>query len=204
MYIVTAPWLLRKVFPSFLTWDIPNVNNEIFLTFDDGPHPEVTPFVLDLLKQHQAKATFFCIGKNVSDQPKLYRRILEEGHRVGNHTHNHLNGKKSDDNVYIENILEAAKIVDTNLFRPPYGSITRFQAKNLKGLFKIVMWNVLSADFDISITPQKCLENVIAHTKSGSIIVFHDSEKAFTNLQYTLPKALDFFSGKGYKMVAIK
>ena len=204
MYIVTAPWLLRKLFPPFLTWQIPNSRNEIYLTFDDGPHPVATPFVLDLLKQYNAKATFFCIGKNVKDEPALYRRIADEGHKVGNHTYNHLNGKKCSDKDYLGNIMQAKEIIDSKLFRPPYGAITRFQAMQLKDIYDIVMWNVLSADFDTSISKEKCLENVVKHTKPGSIIVFHDSEKAFPNLQYALPKALDFFSEKGYNMARIK
>ncbi len=204
MYIVTAPWLLRKFSPPFLTWDIPNRSNEIFLTFDDGPHPVATPFVLDLLKQYNAKATFFCIGKNVKDEPALYRRIIDEGHKVGNHTYNHLNGKKNSDKDYLDNIIQAKKIIDSKLFRPPYGAITRFQARQLKGIYDIVMWNVLSADFDTTISKEKCLENVVKHTKPGSIIVFHDSEKAFPHLEYALPKALDFFAEKGYNMASIK
>ena len=204
MYIVTAPWLLRKIFPSFLTWDIPNNNNEIYLTFDDGPHPVATPFVLNVLEQYKAKATFFCIGKNVKEQPQLYKKMLDEGHSVGNHTYNHLNGKKCNDNDYIENIVEAAKIIDSNLFRPPYGAITSFQARQLKGIYRIIMWNVLSADFDAKISKEKCLSNVLKNTRPGSIIVFHDSEKAFPHLEYVLPRAIEFFAEKKYKMAKIK
>lgn len=204
MYIVTAPWLLRKFFPSFLTWEIPNVSNEIYLTFDDGPHPVATPFVLDQLKQHHAKATFFCIGKNVKEYPDLYRRILDEGHCVGNHTYNHLNGQKSSDKAYLDNVIAAKKIIDSDLFRPPYGAITSFQARQLRGIYKIIMWNVLSADFDTNVTKEKCLDNVVKHAKPGSVIVFHDSEKAFPNLEYALPKTLGFLAVKGLKMNGIR
>ena len=204
MYIITAPWLLRKLFPSFLTWEIPNNNNEIYLTFDDGPHPVATPFVLNLLKDYKAKATFFCIGKNVNEQPQLYRKILNEGHGVGNHTYNHLNGKKSNDKDYIENIIEANKIIDSNLFRPPYGAITSLQARQLNSIYRIIMWNVLSADFDTKITKEKCLNNVMKNTKPGSIIVFHDSEKAFPHLEYVLPRAINYFTEKNFKMGKIK
>ena len=204
MYIVTAPWFLRILFPSFVTWKIPNERNEIYLTFDDGPHPAATPFVLDLLKKYNSKATFFCIGKNVKEHPDLYSRIIDEGHKVGNHTYDHLNGKKSSDKDYIENTLKAKQIIDSKLFRPPYGAITRFQAKQLSSFYQIIMWDVLSADFDTSITKEKCLEIVTKNTKSGSVIVFHDSEKALPHLQYALPQALEFFVEKGYKMDGIK
>jgi peptidoglycan/xylan/chitin deacetylase (PgdA/CDA1 family) len=204
MYLTTAPWLLRKLFPSHLVWDIPNDSKKIYLTFDDGPHPVATPFVLDCLKEYNAKATFFCIGKNVEDYPEVYKRILDEGHRVGNHTHNHLSGKKTGDKEYFDDIVNAAQIIDSSLFRPPYGEITAFQANSLQAKFKIIMWTVLSADFDIKITGEKCLQNVVKNTKTGSIIVFHDSEKAFKRLEYALPKALQQFSEKGYVMEALK
>lgn len=203
MYLTTAPWLLRKLFPSFLTWDIPNDGNEIFLTFDDGPHPTITPFVLDCLKKNNAKATFFCIGKNVEEHNDVYQRIIEEGHKIGNHTYNHLSGKKSSDKDYFENITKAKKIMHSDLFRPPYGEITNFQATSLQTVYRIIMWSVLSGDFDEKLTPEKCLQNVLKSTKAGSVIVFHDSEKAFKRLEYALPKVLDVFQEKGYTMETI-
>lgn len=151
----------------------------IYLTFDDGPHPVATPFVLDTLKKYNAKATFFCIGKNVAQHPDIYKRILLEGHTTGNHTHNHLNGSKNSNEEYIANIKEAKKYIDSNLFRPPYGRITGFQVKLLNRAFNIIMWDVLSADFDIHLSPEKCSRNVIKSAREGSIVVFHDSEKAF-------------------------
>jgi peptidoglycan/xylan/chitin deacetylase (PgdA/CDA1 family) len=184
----------------------------IYLTFDDGPHPVVTPFVLDTLKQYNAKATFFCIGKNVVAHADIYRRVLDEGHRVGNHTFNHLNGWKVSDELYLKNILEAGRYIDSSLFRPPYGKITRFQVKLLTGIrnspvnsnFKIIMWDVLSGDFDVSLSAETCSLNVIKNAAPGSVVVFHDSEKAFPRLKEALPKALQYLSEKGYKFEAIE
>lgn len=206
-YIVTTPWWLRMLFPANLTWRIPATEKIIYLTFDDGPNPVATPFVLDELKKYNAKATFFCIGKNVQEQPELYQRIFTDGHRVGNHTHNHLNGFHTKDELWLQNVKEAAKWIDSDLFRPPYGKIRSFPAKVLKESnppFQIIMWDVLSADFDTSISPQKCLDNVTKHTKPGSIIVFHDSEKAFPNLRFALPEVLKLFSGEGYRFEVIR
>jgi peptidoglycan/xylan/chitin deacetylase (PgdA/CDA1 family) len=204
MYLVKTPWWLKKIYPPALTWNIPAEENEIYITFDDGPHPAITPFALDNLKQYNAKATFFCLGKNVQQYPDIYRQIIDEGHRPANHTHNHLNGWKVKDSEYFENISLAKKYIDSNLFRPPYGRISRFQIQQLKDIFKIVMWDVLSGDFDIKLSPQKCLNNVISNTTPGSVIVFHDSEKALPRLEYALPKALEFFAEKGFKMKVIK
>ena len=210
MYSVKTPWLLKKIYPGCV-WDIPAHDNVLYLTFDDGPHPEATPFVLDELKKYNAKATFFCIGKNVVEHPEIYKRILLEGHRTGNHSYNHLNGWKVDDKKYIDDVMEARKFIDSDIFRPPYGRITKFQNRLLtsreserKQLFKIIMWNVLSADFDLSITPEKCASNVIRNSKTGSIIVFHDSQKAFSKLRFALPSVLKHFGEKNYRFEAIK
>ena len=207
-YFVKTPWWLRKFYPARV-WSIDTKKKILYLSFDDGPHPEATPFVLNELKKHDALATFFCIGKNVLAWPEIYKRILNEGHSVGNHTQNHLNGWKTDNDTYMKDIAKAATCIDSDLFRPPYGRITSFQAKHLRSAMrgrksKIIMWDVLSADFDALITPEKCLENVIFKSKPGSIIVFHDSEKAFSKLQYCLPKILKFFSEKGYRFDALK
>lgn len=205
-YIVTTPWWLRMMFPAHLIWRIPTAEKILYLTFDDGPHPVATAFVLDELKKYKAKATFFCIGKNVQEQPQLYQRILAEGHRVGNHTHNHLNGWKTDDKTWLSNVKEAAKWIDSDLFRPPYGKIRSFQAKLLQEAtppFRIIMWNVLSADFDQNISKEQCFNHVKSNAKPGSIIVFHDSEKAFENMKYALSETLAHFSGMGYRFEAI-
>ena len=204
MYLIKPTWWLRKIYSSALTWKIPVEENKIFLTFDDGPHPTITPFVLNCLKQYKAKATFFCIGKNVQLYQGVFQQIINEGHRIGNHTHNHLNGWKTTDKKYFENIILAKKFIDSNLFRPPYGRITRFQIQQLQSIFNIIMWDVLSGDFDADLSPQKCLQNVVSNTSSGSIIVFHDSEKAFPRLEYALPKALEFFAEQGCVMEGIK
>jgi peptidoglycan-N-acetylglucosamine deacetylase len=198
-YLVKTPWWLKKIYHSY-TWDVDTQEQELFLTFDDGPHPTITPFVLEQLKRFNAFGTFFCIGKNVSTYPEVYEQIANEGHSVGNHTYNHLNGWKTDDKTYLENIAEASSIINSSLFRPPYGRIRSSQAKQIKQAgSKLIMWDVLSGDFDESLSKDKCLNNVIANSKPGSIIVFHDSEKAFPRLEYALPRTLDFFSNKGYR-----
>ena len=196
--------LIKKVFNN-LVWDIPNSDKKIFLTFDDGPIPEITEWVLDILKSEEVKATFFCIGDNIKKHPEVYKRILAEGHQTGNHTFNHLNGWKTETNHYIDNFklceTECLKLNTEHsfLFRPPYGKIKPSQTKAIRNLgYKIIMWDVLSYDFDPNIIPEKCLENVISNTEQGSIIVFHDSKKAEKNLKYALPKAIQILKNKGF------
>lgn len=196
--------LIKKVFNN-LVWDIPNSDKKIFLTFDDGPIPEITEWVLDILKSEEIKATFFCIGDNIKKHPEVYKRILAEGHQTGNHTFNHLNGWKTKTNHYIDNFklceTECLKLNTEHsfLFRPPYGKIKPSQTKAIRNLgYKIIMWDVLSYDFDPNIIPEKCLENVISNTEQGSIIVFHDSKKAEKNLKYALPKAIQILKNKGF------
>ncbi len=208
MYFVKTPWWIKKIYP-FYTWSIPTKEKILYLTFDDGPHPEATPFVLSELKKFDALATFFCVGKNVLAYPDIYKRILDEGHTVGNHTQNHLNGWKTPNDIYMKDIAEAANYIDSNLFRPPYGRITLFQAKNLPAAMKgkkskIIMWDVLSADFDESITNEQSLQIVVFRSSPGSIIVFHDSEKAFQRLSYALPKLLHHFSEQGFKFLSLE
>jgi peptidoglycan/xylan/chitin deacetylase (PgdA/CDA1 family) len=203
--MVKTPKWVKKVFRNRI-WEMAASGNELFLSFDDGPHPEYTLFVLDELKKYNAKATFFCIGKNVAAFPGIYRRIIEEGHAVGNHTFNHLNGMKSTDAAYLENIKMAKEYIDSNLFRPPYGKITPFLVKQLmQPLYKLttIMWTVLSGDFDLKISKEQCLENVLLNAGKGSIIVFHDSEKASERMQYALPKVLEYFSAKGFEFKKI-
>lgn len=207
-YFVKTPWWLKKIYSSY-TWSIDTKKKTIFLSFDDGPHPEVTPFVLEELKKYNAKACFFCIGKNVEQFPDVYRKIIEDGHTVGNHTYHHLNGWKTKNDIYLADVNQAATFIDSDLFRPPYGRITLFQSRNIKQALKkpaarIIMWDVISGDFDNDITDEDCLQNVILNAVSGSIVVFHDSEKAKNKLRYSLPLVLDFFSKKGFEFEAIK
>lgn len=201
MFFVKSPFFLRWLYPGLL-WK-KTAKETIYITFDDGPIPEVTPFVLRCLEDYQAKATFFCIGDNVKKHPEVYRQVIEAGHAVGNHTFNHLKGWITDDDVYIDNFKKCAEYVKTDLFRPPYGRIKRSQISKLKDLnpdLKIIMWDVLSGDFSEKLDPEKCLRNVVENTCPGSIVVFHDSIKAFKRLEYVLPLALKVWHSKGYKM----
>ena len=194
-YFIKTPRWVKRLFPAYV-WHLPAPNKEVYLTFDDGPHPQVTPIILDLLQQYGAKATFFCVGSNVVLYPQVYERILQEGHAVGNHTHTHVNGWKTGTNAYLQDVVQAAVHIDTILFRPPYGRIKKTQAQKIKTALgkahaAIVMWDVLSADFDPRLQPEKCLQNVLTHTVPGSVIVFHDSEKAKKNVLFALPQVLE-------------
>jgi len=195
-FFIKTPWLAKKFFPDY-TWSLPAKQKEIYLTFDDGPHPTITPWVLNELKQFDALATFFCIGNNVKKFPGIYEQILKEGHAVGNHTYHHLNGWKTESKKYLADIAEASLLIQSNLFRPPYGKIKSRQAQQITPV-SIIMWDVLSGDFDVSFSGDQCVKNVIENTSPGSIIVFHDSEKALRNLQYALPRVLEYFSSEGY------
>ena len=202
-YTIKTPTIIPKYFSNY-RWRFSSVPKEIYLTFDDGPTLEVTNFVLEELKKHQAKATFFCIGKNVKKHQNIYHKIQEEGHSVGNHTFNHLNGLLTKNTRYIENIQQASAYIVSKLFRPPYGRLKSSQARLLQQEgYKIIMWDVLSGDFDRSISPEKCLENVLKKTTNGSIIVMHDSEKSKDKIYFALPRILDHFSQKGYLFKAI-
>lgn len=205
MYLVKTPFWLRALYPS-LVWRMPGEGKKVYLTFDDGPHETATPFVLDQLQQYGAKASFFCIGKNVAACPEIYERILAEGHAVGNHTYHHVNGWKVSNETYLEEIVSAAELIHSPLFRPPYGRITRSQQKMLvknNPQHKTIMWDVLSADFDTRLTGEACLRYVLYHTRPGSIIVFHDSSKAWDRMQYALPRVLAYFSKEGYTFSAL-
>lgn len=207
-YWIKTNRFIKKIFSNY-TWDIPNTENKIYLTFDDGPTPEITEWVLQELEKHNAKATFFCIGNNIQKHPEIVEKLLEKGHSVGNHTFNHLNGWKTSTDAYVENAKWFESLISnpkskiytlkSKIFRPPYGKIKASQAEQLRNLgYKIIMWDVLSADFDAKISAEKCLENATKNVTSGSIIVFHDSLKAFQHLQYTLPKALNYYKEKSF------
>lgn len=201
---IKTHWLIKKIFSNYI-WAIPNAENKVYLTFDDGPTPEITNWTLNELQKFEAKATFFCIGDNLRKYPEIYKEIIQKGHSIGNHTFNHLNGWKTNTQTYIENAklfeTELSKI-DTkkyNLFRPPYGKMKSSQANYLiKSGYKIIMWDVLSADYDQTISPEECLDNVLKNISSGSIIVFHDSIKGFKNLEFVLPRTLEFIKNRGY------
>ena len=205
-YLVKTPWWLKKLYPT-LVWDIPAMEKVLYLTFDDGPHPTATPFVLQQLQQYQAQASFFCIGNNVVKYPAIYAQLIREGHAVGNHTYDHLNGWKTSTTQYIYNVAAAAQHINTNIFRPPYGRITKLQARLLQqqagNQLSIIMWNVLSGDFDTAISPERCLKNVLNNAQPGSIIVFHDSEKAYGRMSYALPRVLEYYANQGYSFRAI-
>lgn len=213
MYLVKSP-LLLKWYYSNLIWNMDRSKKIVYLTFDDGPIPNVTDFVLNTLKSFEVKATFFCIGDNIIKHSAVFERLKTEGHKIGNHTFNHLKGWKTDDKTYLENFLKCQNLTQTNLFRPPYGKIKKSQINKLVNSWQltvsnelktenrklqIVMWDVLSGDFDQNLSPEKCLQNVINNTENGSIIVFHDSLKAFDRLKYVLPKTIQYLSDKGYQ-----
>lgn len=181
-----------------LTWHFAGKENEIFLTFDDGPTPGITPWVLDVLDKFEAKATFFCIGKNVQKHPDLYKEILKRGHSVGNHTNTHIKGWRASNKKYKQNIEKAAKVINSNLFRPPYGRIRPRQISSIKQDFKIIMWDVLTKDYDRKVSEEECFRNTLDYSESGSIVVFHDIKKAEKNIKYALPKLLQHYSEQGF------
>lgn len=206
-YWIKTNKLIKWLFNSQV-WSIADSGNKIYLTFDDGPTPEVTEWVLDLLKEENIKATFFCIGKNIENHPDIYQKVIKQEHAVGNHTHNHINGWKTPTKEYLKNIEQCEiRITQNNpgnvkskYFRPPYGKITSRQSgKLIKSGYKIIMWDVLTADFDPSVSPEKCLQNATRKVAPGSIIVFHDSLKARKNLEYALPKAIKLLKEKGFE-----
>ncbi|WP_339609823.1 polysaccharide deacetylase family protein [uncultured Planktosalinus sp.] len=203
-YVVKIPFYIPYLFPKRL-WHFSRKHKIVYLTFDDGPIPQVTPWVLDQLKKYNAKATFFCIGNNIQKHPALFAQLKAEGHHVGNHTFNHVNASKTSFNEYMENTKKAEVFFNHPLlFRPPYGKLDTKKAEALlEKKYQIVMWDVLSADFDPTITPEKCLNNVIENAKNGSVIIFHDSLKAEKNLRVALPEVLRHFSEKGYTFKAI-
>lgn len=198
MYLVKTPQLIQNLFPNF-TWRIPTQEKVLYLTFDDGPIPEVTPWVLEQLAAYNAKATFFCVGENIKKHPEVFQQVVDQGHAVGNHTYHHLNGWATDNIPYFHDVRHGANKVQTVLFRPPYGRLKPKQAQFLSRHYRIVMWDVLSGDFDASISPEQCLENVVNNANPGSIVVFHDSLKTEGKLSYVLPKVLEHFAALGYQ-----
>ncbi|RDC63329.1 polysaccharide deacetylase family protein [Adhaeribacter pallidiroseus] len=204
MRIFKTPALLRYLFPDY-TWRKPNTEKNIYLTFDDGPIPVVTEFVLKQLADFQAKAIFFCVGENISRFPEIAQLIVRQGHYLGNHTHNHLRGWATPTETYVQNIALCQEQIDqiqentsVKLFRPPYGRIKQKQFLKIKSTYRVIMWDILTYDFDITLAPEKILQQALKKTTSGSVVVFHDSVKAFPNLQYVLPRYLHYFAEQGY------
>lgn len=232
MRLITTPKILRLFYPSFL-WEMPKGEKKIYLTFDDGPHPTITPQVLEILKKFNAKATFFCIGNNVNKYKETFELIKKEGHAVGSHTFNHERGWKTKTKDYINSVKEADALIQSPLFRPPHGRIKASQIRAIKKLknsesqnlrsleikdksellkfessripeFKIVAWTVISYDWDKSLSPKDCFNNVIKNAADGSIIVFHDSEKAVNNMIPALTKVLEYYTEKGFTFCSIR
>ncbi len=209
MYWHKTPYWLKALYPG-LSWHKSRNRKTLYLTFDDGPIPIVTEYVLEQLHQHDAKATFFCVGDNIAKHPHVFQKVIEQGHSIGNHTFNHINGWQTEDEMYCQNIAQCQKRIDQSyqrnlrpLFRPPYGKITRRQARHLKKYYEIIMWDVLSGDFDTDLDHEICLEKTISATRNGSIVVFHDSFKAEKTLRYCLPKFLSYFNERGYSFDAL-
>jgi peptidoglycan/xylan/chitin deacetylase (PgdA/CDA1 family) len=186
-----------------MTWDFYGDHRDVYLTFDDGPTPGITPWVLDQLEAAQARATFFCLGRNVEKYPEIYNRILSSGHSVGNHSYSHMKGFRSTVGRYMDDIHLAGNLIESKLFRPPYGRILPGQVRAVLERYDIIMWDVLSIDYNGSLDGERVLKNVIRNVRPGSIIVFHDSEKASTNLTFALPRSLEFLQQNGYEMKAI-
>ena len=203
LYSVPTPDAIRDYYPSAV-WRIPTPHKVLYLTFDDGPIPEVTPWVLEQLGQHDAKATFFCVGENVIRHPDVFASLGHAGQAVGNHTHNHMNGWQAKDEDYFDNIERCAELVESNLFRPPHGCIKRSQYHHLLPDYHIIMWDVLAGDYDSQTPKEKCLKNVLDHGREGSVIALHDSIKAEDNLYYTLPRVLEHFSERGFVFQSLR
>lgn len=203
MYFVKSPLILCKLYQRNEIWGIETNKKIIYLTFDDGPEVEITPWVLKVLERYNAHATFFCVGENVRRNQNVFEDILSNDHTVGNHTFNHLNGWKCSVNEYVDNVMKCNEIFPSTLFRPPYGRIKRTQMQDLKNYFTLIFWSVLTGDFDIEINPAKCMNNAVINTRPGSIIVFHDSLKAWPNLKYALPTFLEHFSLQGYEFKSL-
>jgi len=200
---VHLPGFFTKWFPAAV-WRMPGEEKTVYLTFDDGPVPTLTPWVLELLGKHQIKATFFVVGENAFRYPEIFEQIIEEGHAVGNHTYHHLQGLKSGNLEYFKDIEQANMIIGSNLFRPPHGWLTRGQYLFLSQKYKIIMWDVISCDYNSNITREEVLDNVVKFVRAGSIITFHDSYKAEEHLRWALPRAIEALKAEGYEFGKIE
>lgn len=202
MLIEQPPIPYRMLFPETV-WRIPMKHKAVFLTFDDGPIPEVTPWVLDLLDHYGIKATFFCVGDNVRKHPETFRMVVERGHSVGNHTMHHLQGAKVTTARYVADIMEAHALIDSPLFRPPHRLIRWKQAAAIKDNMRIIMYDLVTRDYSKKLTGEQVLDNVRRYVRNGSIIVFHDSLKSESNLRYALPRAIEWLKENGYQFLPI-
>lgn len=205
MYFHKTPYIVPLIFRQYL-WHKPRGEKKIYLTFDDGPVPGATEFVLKELEKFKAKATFFCVGDNIRKYPEVFQQIIDHAHSVGNHTFHHINGRKNADQTYLQNVKDCEQQIGEHskkLFRPPYGRMTRFESEQLLKKYQIVMWDVLTADFDQQLAPERCLANSIKSTQNGSIVLFHDSYKAERNMKFTLPRYLEYFSEQGFSFEAL-
>lgn len=202
MFIEQTPNCFRYLMPKAV-WRLPKEEKTVFLTFDDGPIPEVTPFVLNLLKEKNIKATFFCVGDNVRKYPEVFKQVIEEGHQVGNHTFNHLQGFKNSLSHYAQNVELADSLIKSPFFRPPHGQFSFFHKVSLKKNYTIILWDLVTRDYNKKLTGEQVFSIVKKYVRNGSIIVFHDSIKAEKNLRYALPKTIDYLISKGYKFEVI-
>ncbi|MBN1926601.1 MAG: polysaccharide deacetylase family protein [Prolixibacteraceae bacterium] len=200
---VHLPDWLTKMFPHSV-WKMPGNEKVVYLTFDDGPVPEVTPAIIDILNRYNIKATFFCVGENVVKYPEVYQQIIENGHTTGNHTFNHIKGLSCSKDYYIKNVDEAARLINSNLFRPPYGLLKQSQFNTLRKRYNIIMWDVISCDYDKGLSPKSCISNVMDYVREGSIITFHDSVKAKTNVLESLPEIIERLKHEGFSFNKIK
>jgi peptidoglycan/xylan/chitin deacetylase (PgdA/CDA1 family) len=199
---IQLPGLLTGFFPGAI-WRLQNSDRNVVLTFDDGPVPEVTPWVLDVLKKEQIKACFFCVGENVKRYPKIYQRILDEGHQVGNHTFNHLQGLKTLNKRYFNNIEKAAFYIQSGLFRPPHGLMRWTQFKEISKDYQVIMWDILTGDYKSDLSPESIVQNVLDFVRPGSIITFHDSIKSKKNLAVALPEVILKLKERDYQFTLL-
>lgn len=198
MYLVRPPYLLTRLYPKAL-WRADRFSRKIYLTFDDGPVEAATPLVLDMLNRYRVPATFFCVGDNVVKNRPIFERIVAEGHAVGNHSFHHVNGWNTDTKKYLQDVEDCAKLFHSDLFRPPYGRMKPAQYSALRRRYRIILWDVLSADYDAGTSKEQCLQNVLKNVRNGSVVVFHDSLKALRNMEYALPRFIEEARNRGFE-----
>jgi peptidoglycan/xylan/chitin deacetylase (PgdA/CDA1 family) len=211
MILHKTNFLMRALYPDFI-WRKDKQEKTIYLTFDDGPIPDVTEFVLETLARFDAKATFFCIGDNIRKHPHIFEKIIDGGHTIGNHTYNHLRGWATEDEEYLANVKQCDAEISSKLkwagnrkklFRPPHGRVKRSQAKGLLTEYEVIMWDVLTADYEASLSPERVLAKALQYTENGSIVLFHDSIKANKNMSFALPRLLEYFSEREFRFQSI-